>query len=623
MDNTLQSKKSRRKIIWNVPKIKERSFGVLFFVCAGLSVAAVFGIVGYILYASVPAFRDVGFFRMLFGTRWDHGTDDYGILPMLTSTLVVTLMSVLLGGLVGIFTAVFLVFWCPDQFHLRYAGANKFFARCVRAVNRINLRTVFDQIIKLLAGIPSVIFGYFGIAVILPLIRGMDAYHIGKGALASSIVLAIMIVPTIASLAKNALESVPEHYYEGALALGNTKAQAVFNVVFPAARSGIVSAVILGIGRSVGETMAVNMVSGGRVYFPDGLFTPIRTLTTNIVMDFVEATEGTTLFSALFATGFILLVLVLVVNFSVNLVPKQYRGKRGTRTLRGESTEAVYRKKGLVPEILKYFSFALAGLVVAVLAALILMILINGLSHVSFDFLFGNSYVGHPTLLPSFLSTLYIILIALAAALPLGISAAIYLVEYAKPGSKIVRVIRTFVDTLAGVPSIVFGMFGMLLFVKMFGGRCVLAGGFTMSLVVLPTIIRSTEESLLAVPVSLREASYGLGASKVRTVFRIVLPSAFPGIATATILAVGRMIGESAALIYTAGMLVTTQGAAANPLNMGTTLTVFLYMCWAEPKGGLGFNEAYATAVVLLFVAFLLNFLVYLIEKRVRKKRKR
>lgn len=613
--------KSARRI--NGAKLKDRSFGLLFFVCAGLSVVAVFGIIGYILYAAVPAFRDVGFFNMLFGSRWNDDTGDYGILPMLASTVVVTLLSVVFGGTVGVFTAVYLVFWCPDRFHLRYAGKNAFLSRAVRAINKINLRTVFDQIIKLLAGIPSVIFGFFGISVILPLIRGLDEYNVGKGALASAIVLAVMIVPTVASLAKNALESVPEHYFEGALALGNTRAQAVFNVVFPAARSGIVSAVILGIGRSVGETMAVNMVSGGRVYFPDSLFRPIRTLTTNIVMDFAEATEGTTLYSALFATGFILLALVLVINFSVNLVPKQYKGKRGTVRLSGTGGECVYRKRGTVPEILKYLSFVLAGLVVVVLAALILMIFIKGASHISFDFLFGSSYVGHPTLLPSFLSTLYIILIALAIALPVGIGSAVFLVEYAKPGSKVVKAIRTFVDTLAGVPSIVFGMFGSLLFVKICGGYCVLAGGLTMTLVILPTVIRSTEESLIAVPVSLREASYGLGASKSRTIFKAVLPSAFPGIATAAILAIGRIIGESAALIYTSGMLVTTQSAALNPLNKGTTLTVFLYMCWSEPKGGLGFDEAYATAVILLILSLVLNLLVFLIQKRVQKKQKR
>ncbi len=624
MEKTVGNIKQSRKV--NFTKHKERAVGTLFFVCAGLSVVAVFGIIAYILYASVPAFREVGFFQMLFGANWNTELEKYGLFTMLVNTLVVTLGAILIGGTIGVFTAIFLVFWCPDKFHLSYRGKSKFWGGFVRAVNKINLRTIFDQIVKLLSGIPSVIFGYFGISIICELIKGMDEYGIGKGPLASSLVLAIMIIPTVTSLSKNALEAVPESYLEGALALGNSKAQAVFRVVFPAARSGIISALILGIGRAVGETMAVAMVSGGRVFFPEGLFTPVRTLTTNIAIEFADAGHewGDPLRSALFASGFVLLLLVLIINLSLNLVPKQYKGKKGTKVLKSDGSEIVYRKKGLIPAILKYISFVLAGVIVVVLAALILFILINGLPHLSWKFLFGSSDFSHPSLLPAFISTGYVIVIALAVALPLGIGAAIFLVEYAKPGSKIVKVLRTFVDTLAGVPSIVFGLFGNLFFCKIFGDTySVVAGAFTMVLVILPTIIRSTEESLLAVPVSLREASYGLGASKARTIFKVVLPSAFPGIATAAILAIGRIVGESAALIYTSGMLITTESAAANPMNMGATLTVFLYMCWAEPNSYLGFNEAYATAAVLLILTLLLNFAVYFIQRRVQKKQKR
>ena len=605
----------------NVTKLKDGTAKCLFFVCAALTVLAVFGIIGYILYASIPAFQEVGFFKFLFGTRWNHDSDDYGILPMIVSTLVVTLGAILVGGIIGIFTAIFLVFWCPDKFHLKYAGESAFFKKTVAVINKINLRTFFDQVIKLLAGIPSVIFGYFGVAVILSMIKGADPALIGKGALASSLVLAIMILPTVTSLSKNALEAVPENYFEGALAMGNTKAQAIFRVVFPAARSGIISALILGIGRAVGETMAVAMVSGGRVYFPETLFMPIRTLTTNIALEFADAGRGGTLFSALFATGFVLLVLVLIINLSINLVPKEFKGKRGNKVLQGERSDVIYRKKGVIPEILKYATMIFAAFVVVVLVALILFILINGIPNLKWDFLFGESNYQHPSLVPAFISTAYVILITLAIALPLGICAAIYLVEYAKPGSKVVKVLRTFIDTLAGVPSIVFGLFGTLLFVPMTGNYSVLAGALTMVLVVLPTIIRSTEEALIAVPMSLREASYGLGASKLRTIFKIVLPSAFPGIATAAVLAIGRIVGESAALIYTSGMLVTTAAAAANPMNMGSTLTVFLYMCWAEPRAALGFDQAYATAVVLLIITAVLNLIVYLIQRHVKKKR--
>lgn len=602
-------------------KVKDTSAKVLFIVCACLSIFAVFGIIAYILAASIPAFRDVGFFQFLFGTDWNFNTSTYGILAMLCSTLVVTLLAVILGGVIGVFTAVFMVFWCPDKFHIRYSGNSKFLQKTVAWLNKINLRTIFDQIIKLLAGIPSVIYGYFGIIV---LVQGglvyMDPYYRGYGVLATCIVLAIMIIPTITSLTKNALEAVPSQYFEGALAMGNTKAQAVFRVVFPAARSGIISALILGIGRAVGETMAVQMVSGGSVNFPTGLFIPIRPLTVNINMEMGEVVPGSLHESALMATGFVLLVLVLIITLSVNLVPKEFKGKRGTKVLHGGGEEAVYRKKGLVPEILKYCGMVCAAIVVISLAAVILFICINGIPNISWNFLFGgDSYDGN-SLAPAFLTTFYVIVFTLVIALPLGIGAAIFLNEYAKPGSKFVKVIRTFIDTLSGVPSIVFGLFGYLFFAKIFGTN-VFAGSFTMVLVILPTIIRSTEEALRAVPMELREASYGLGASKIRTIFKVVLPSAFPGIATATVLSIGRIVSESAALIYTAGMMAVASSSvssAIDPTNMGSTLTVFMYSFFAE---GLAYEEAYATAFVLLVITLVLNLIVYFIQRSVKKKR--
>ena len=602
-------------------KVKDASAKILFIVCACLSILAVFGIICYILAASIPAFREVGFFQFLFGTRWNHNTDTYGILAMLCSTLVVTVLAVILGGVIGVFTAIFMVFWCPDRFHLRYSGPNKFVQKMVAWLNKINLRTIFDQIIKLLAGIPSVIYGYFGIIV---LVQGglfyMDPNYRGYGVLATCIVLAIMIIPTITSLTKNALEAVPAQYFEGALAMGNTKAQAVFRVVFPAARSGIISALILGIGRAVGETMAVQMIAGGSVNFPTGLFIPICPLTVKINMEMGEVVPGSLHESALMATGFVLLVLVLIITLSVNFVPKEFKGKKGTRVLQGGGENVVYRKKGLIPEILKYCGMVCAGIVVISLAAIILFICINGIPNISWNFLFGgDGYEGH-SLAPAFLTTFYVIIFTLIIALPLGIGAAIFLNEYAKPGSKFVKVIRTFIDTLSGVPSIVFGLFGYLLFVQIFG-RSVFAGAFTMVLVILPTIIRSTEEALRAVPMELREASYGLGASKIRTIFKVVLPSAFPGIATAIVLSVGRIISESAALIYTAGMMAVASSSvssAIDPTNAGSTLTVFMYSFFAE---GLAYEEAYATAFVLLIITFVLNLIVYFIQKSVKKKR--
>ena len=611
--------------MFKASKYKDTSAKILFFVCAGLSVVAVFGIIGFILYASVPAFRQIGVFNFLFGTVWapdlyNNGLASadrvFGILPMIVNSLLVTLGAIAIGGTIGVFTAIFLVFWCPDKLRIRYAGQNKFLQKVVSCINKINLRTIFDQIIKLLAGIPSLVYGFFAIEIIVPMLAAINPEGVGQGLLACFLILAIMILPTITSLTKNALEAVPQQYYEGALAMGNTKAQAVFRVVFPAARSGIISALILGIGRAVGEAMAVIWVCGNRAVFPDGLFSYIRTLTTNIVMEMGYAPLDLHR-PALIATGFVLLIIVLIINLSMNLVPKEFKGKRGNKVLSGEKAEILYRKKGLIPEILKYVSMTLATLVALILVLIVGFILVRGIGGLSWHFLFGRSTNADPTLVPAFAVTGYVILFTLIIALPLGIGAAIYLVEYAKPGSKVVKVLRTFIDTLSGVPSIVFGLFGMIFFGDLLGlGYSVLTGSFTMVLVVLPTIIRSTEEALLAVPVSLREASYGLGASKVRTIFKVVLPSAFPGIATAAVLSIGRIIGESAALIFTVGSILTFGGS---PLDQGSTLAVLLYTLSVE---GLEKDLSYATAAVLLILAFLLNMIVYFIERRVKKRNK-
>ncbi|MGN1077058.1 MAG: phosphate ABC transporter permease PstA [Candidatus Gallimonas sp.] len=598
-------------------RLKEGFAKYVFLVCALTSVVAVFGIIAFILYASVPAFREAGFFQFLFGTDWAPMQGKFGILTMIVNSVIVTLGSILLGGTVGVFTAIYLVFWCPDRFHLRYGGKNKFLLRLVRVLNKINLRTIFDQVIKILAGIPSIVYGIFGLGVIVPLLAMTNSNGVGEGILACSLLLAIMIIPTVTSLSKNALEAVPESYFEGALALGNTKAQAVFRVVFPAARSGILSALILGVGRAIGEAMAVIWVSGNRALFPTGLFSYIRPLTVNIVLEMGYATGVHK--SALIATGLVLLVLVLLIILSMNFVPKEYKGKKGTMELCPNPSErVVYRKKGKIAAALKVVSMVCAAIVLICLAIVMGYILVRGIGCFTSEFLFGAQRKSVPTFAPALFATLELIAITLAIALPLGIGAAIFLVEYAKPGSRAVKVVRAFIDTLSGVPSIVFGLFGNIVFVTAFGiGKSVLSGALTMVIVVLPTIIRSTEESLLAVPVSLREASYGLGASKVRTIFKVVLPSAFPGIATASILAIGRIIGESAALVFTMGTLFTFTGS---PLDGGSSLSVLLYTCANE---GYFMDQAYCLAVILLAFTLALNLIVYFIQRRVQRKQKR
>ena len=250
----------------------------------------------------------------------------------------------------------------------------------------------------------------------------------------------------------------------------------------------------------------------------------------------------------------------------------------------------------------------------AVLIFLIAYVLINGIPYIK-PSLFSLEYTSeNASLMPALINTVIMTVLSLLIAVPLGIFSAIFLVEYAGRGNKFVEIIRLTTETLQGIPSIVYGLFGMLFFVNTCGwGFSLLAGAFTLSIMVLPLIMRSTEEALKAVPDSYREGSFGLGAGKLRTVFKIVLPSAVPGILAGVILAVGRIVGETAALIYTAG---TVARVPSNVFGSGRTLAVHMYNLSSE---GLYMDQAYATAVVLLVLVVGINSLSSVVAKKLTK----
>lgn len=252
---------------------------------------------------------------------------------------------------------------------------------------------------------------------------------------------------------------------------------------------------------------------------------------------------------------------------------------------------------------------------VASIIFIIIYILVNGIPNLTTD-LFSLHYNSkNQSMLPSIFNTVFITFLTLLIAVPIGIFSAVYLVEYAKKGSKLVKVIRVTTETLAGIPSIVFGLFGFLAFVIALGwGYSMIAGVLTLVMMVLPTIIRTTEEALLAVPNSYREGSFGLGAGKIRTIFKIIVPTAIPGILSGVILAIGRIVGETAALIYTSGTVAET---ATSLTDSARTLSVHLYCLLSE---GLFTNQAYAIAVILLLLVVGINALSNFIAKKLAKK---
>lgn len=266
--------------------------------------------------------------------------------------------------------------------------------------------------------------------------------------------------------------------------------------------------------------------------------------------------------------------------------------------------------------ILRIVMYASAGFTAAALLFILGYILAKGIPNLASPGLFAWKYTSdNVSLVPAAINTLMLVALALVMSIPFGIGSAIYLTEYAKKGNKFVSIIRVTTETLSGIPSIIYGLFGMLFFVTALKWQySILAGAATVAIMVLPTIMRTTEEALLAVPDSFREASFALGAGKIRTIFKIVLPSAMSGILSGVILAIGRMVGETAALLYTSGAVASVAKGVMSP---GRTLAIHMYTISSE---AFHTNQTFATAVVLLVIVFMLNALASFVAKKLTKK---
>ncbi len=276
--------------------LKEKALKFIFLICAMLSVASVLLICVFLFANGLPAIGKIGAQSFLFGTRWRPTKGIFEILPMIIGSIYVTAGAIILGVPLGILSAVFMSKYCPKRFYkpLKFTTS-------------------------VLAGIPSIVYGFFGLTAIVPLIQRFFGGS-GKGLLAASLVLAIMILPTIISVCENSIRAVEQSYYEGALALGATHERSIFKVTLPAARSGIAAGVILGIGRAIGEAMAVKIVAGNQPVIPNSILSGVRTLTSNIVLEMGYATGLHR--EALIATAVVLFVFILIINLLFSLIKK-------------------------------------------------------------------------------------------------------------------------------------------------------------------------------------------------------------------------------------------------------------------------------------------------------------
>jgi phosphate transport system permease protein len=614
---------------------REQVIRAAWFFCALFAVVTIFFILAFLFFDAYPIFLDVGVWNFISGMVWDPTSinPQYGIFPLIVGTLLVTLGAMAISIPLGIGTAIYIAELAPCR-----------------------VKAIAKPAVELLAGIPSVVFGFFGLIMLTDWIRVTFDVPSGETWLAGSILLGVMALPTIISISEDAIASAPLECKEGSLALGATHWQTISRVVTPAALSGITAAVILGIGRAVGETMAVLMVTGNAAIIPDPIWnvlSPIRTLTGTLGIEMGEVPIGSTHYHALFGVAVVLLVITLIINIAATIIlarikersmpsgttcsvkrmekPQEGSGERLMGMIRHYRLPLV----AIALALLLFIIFGIFGAVAAgslylvvhvagtrlsprwtqrvafslvficvlgvlfALGVILFDIIVNGAPYITWEFLtLPPSNLGRSGgIFPAIVGTLYLVAGAIGIALPIGIGAAVYLTEYTREG-KTTKIIRTGTDLLNGTPSIVFGLFGfafLVIYLKF--GISLIAGQVTLALIVLPTIIRTTEEALRTVPTFIREGSLALGATKWQTIRRVVLPPSVPGIVTGTILSIGRAAGETAPILFTA-VVFSTRFLPDSLFEPVMALPYHLYILATNVPGAEG--QKYATALVLL-----------------------
>ncbi|MHA1852846.1 MAG: phosphate ABC transporter permease PstA [Candidatus Heimdallarchaeaceae archaeon] len=634
----------------NKKTFKENIIESTLFLNAIFAIVILFFILFFLFKEGYPILEKIGLLEFLSGNIWNPAGDppSYGAFPLILGTLLVTFGAIIISVPLGIGSAIFISEIAPSK-----------------------IKIIIKSGVEILAGIPSVVYGFFGLVVLADWLRVTFNKPSGECWLAGSIILGIMALPTIISVSEDAISSVPREYKEASLSLGATKWQTIIKVIVPSALSGIIGAIILGIGRVIGETMAVMMVTGNAAIIPKpitNVFAPIRTITSTLGIEMGEVAYESTHYHALFGLALILFTITLVVTMTANVIlgklkekhistlKKKKRKMLSQKTMRMVKC-GIYALIGLItvwllivwlniqialliifivlccyfitkkvsvriPRISQGVAFGivtLSAIIVLFMLGLILYYIIaKGIGALSWEFLsqFPKDSGRAGGIYPAIIGTLYLVSGAILIALPIGIGAAICLTEYTREGL-MTKIIRTGIESLNGTPSIVFGLFGfsfLVLYLNM--GISLLAGQITLAPMILPTIIRTTEESLKSVPQSMREASLALGATKWQTVRKVVLPSAMPGIITGSILSIGRAAGETAPIMFTA-VVFSQRFLPISSLEPVMALPYHLFvLATSVPNAE---QNAYGTALVLLILVLCLYLIAIMIRLHYKK----
>lgn len=618
--------------------LKEKLVSSFLFLSAFFSVIIIFLIIIFILREGMPIFLKEGL-SFIFGREWKpegeiYGFDaSYGALPLILATLLTTFMAIAIAVPLGIGSAIFISHLAPKR-----------------------IKSFIKSMIELLAGIPSVVYGFFGMIVLVNFFQASFNVASGEGWLVASIVLAIMILPTITSISEDVISSVPYEYIEGSFALGATKWRTIRKIVLPASLPGIIASIVLGIGRAAGETMAVMMVIGNSPLMPNLKmpFMPLKTITSAMAIEMGESPTNSMWHHALYGLAVLLLIIAFFVNwFAMKIIERSKKARVNEKLKKYAKiffsiilffltiyifeiySIAIFgiflllyfiMKREIISErISQKIAFSLISLCafisISVLFIILYYIFSNGISGLTIEFLTKPpSNLGREGgIFPAIVGTLLLVGGAILFAMPLGIGAGIYLNEYAREG-KIKKIILSSITMLNGTPSIVFGLFGLTFFViYLKWGICLLAGQITLALMILPTIIKTTQETLKTIPKHVREGSFALGATKWQTIKKIVLPASLPGIMTGAILSIGRAAGETAPILFTAAVFSQRflPGSVFEPVM---ALPYHLFIIITSVPGEEARGNAFATAVVLTLLVIVLYMGAIIIRNRYRKK---
>jgi phosphate transport system permease protein len=630
--------------------------GILFII-ASIAVVIVFFIIIFLFTLGGDFFLEVPLSEFLLGTNWSGNDDFFGAKYIILGTILVAIGALVFAIPFGIGIAIFIAEIAPKR-----------------------IKSILKGLMEILAGIPSIVFGYFGRTILRFWIEDIFSVNRGLCWFNASFLLGLMALPTIISVCEDAISSVPIAYKKASYAMGATRWQTISKVMVPAAMSGITAGIVLGMGRAIGETMTVTMVAGGNVLLPNpitDIFSGIRTITATIAFEHKEAAGIHQ--SGLFALAIVLFLMTLFINITANRIlsrlRKKFEGKSKEKRFEKNSfiqklkndsgiiyVKEVYNKyKGIIfkliliililwilstwlgvfpgifltgiglgiivflrklnPRYEQWIAFSLMIILTIIilffLGIIIQQIITNGLpAFEDPNFLTTNSQGSTGGLLDVMLGTLALTGVAMLFSIPLGVFAGVYLSEYSRE-TRATKIIRSAIDNLNGTPSIVFGLFGYSLFVLTMGGRSLLAGGLTLGIMILPTIIRTSEEACIAIPQEFREGSLALGSTKWQSIVKIVLPSAMPAIITGVILGMGRVAGETAPIIFTAVMYVGPSSIALlEPVKALTFHLYILVMTYPDAQVYAG-----GTALTLLILVLFLYAIAFAIRSYYNKKK--